>query len=365
MVSGVEFFRRQEVKDVLAFARLVENPKDDAAFSRIVNVPRRGVGEGSLERLRERATAARTSLAEAAADAPELPRKAREGLASLLATLERLRALPRSPVAPLLDAVVRETGYRDDLLARDDDVERSRAENVAELLAAADEADAAFPGQDLRAFLERASLASDQDAYEEGSGRVSLMTAHAAKGLEFDRVVIAAAEEGCFPHERNAHAPEEVEEERRLFYVAMTRARERLAVTHAAWRQGWQGAGRRRPSRFLDDVPEDLVEVVDRTGFLGARGRRDLAWSRGRTSWGVPPEGPPDGDDETVWRRGAAEELRPGDLVTHTHFGHGRVAALSGTGRDLRVTVDFEDVGTKTILWEYACLARRNDDARD
>jgi DNA helicase-2/ATP-dependent DNA helicase PcrA len=344
------------VKDVLAYARLLENPKDDSAFLRIANVPRRGVGAGSLSRLRDRATAAGTSVAEAArGDLPDLPKRAREGLAALADVLDRLRALPRSPLRPLFEAILAETGYEQALRESDDELERARAENLVELVGAADEADRLRPGEDLRAFLERASLVSDQDAWDPDAARVSLMTVHAAKGLEFERVVLAAAEDGVFPHERNLGSPEEVEEERRLFYVAMTRAKERLVVTHCAWRPSWQGAGTRKPSRFLDDVPDDLVTVVDRTGVAGAGTRRsDLAWSKGGGSWGVPIDSD---QGEAVFER-EAEALRPGDRVSHAAFGEGRVAALSGAGRNLRVTVDFDEAGTRTILWEYARLTR-------
>ncbi len=382
MVSGVAFWQRREVKDLLAYARLVENPRDDAAFSRVVNVPRRGVGQRSLEALRARATERGVSLAEAAAlDVPGVSGKARTGLDALLACLARLRALPRAPVAPLIEAIADQTGYRSDLSGRDDPIESSRVENVDELVHAAALSDQERPEDGLRSFVERASLASEQDGWDARAERVSLMTVHAAKGLEFRGVVLVGAEDGWFPHARNANDADDVEEERRLFYVAMTRARERLALTHARLRFTYRRMEVREPSPFLACIPDDALAVTDRTGYpLSSRpraGRGVLAPRRPvRPDAGLDPsaddgfvrEAPDDG--EAVYPRGRAERggddeavPRPGERVLHPHFGPGRMVARSGQGPDLRVVVDFDGLGTKTILWTYARLTRMPGDA--
>jgi len=433
VVSGTEFFQRKEVKDVLAYARLLENPRDEAAFSRVVNAPRRGVGETSLARVRAIATERGVSVPEAATLAGDaVSGKARKGLDRLLACLARLRAWPKTPIGPLFEAIVTETGYRADLEGREDDLERSRVENVDELVSAAREADRTRPGITLSAFLETVALASEQDGFDEAAGRVSVMTVHAAKGLEFDGVVVLGAEEGWFPHARSADRPEDLEEERRLFYVAMTRARKRLALTHVGQRQGWQGVERRLPSRFLADVPDDLVEVRDGTGLYArdrARGERrgidDPRRARGFDAFDEPPAddacahdtgparppgrapqgdalrgraarglGDPRGgagssgagssgaarpdrtrdaprggraapaseDGDAVFERGASADAAcrpaPGDRVAHPYFGEGRLVSTSGTGSSQRVTVDFDAVGTKTILVAYAQLTR-------
>ncbi len=365
LVSGVEFFQRREVKDVLAYARLLENPHDEAAFARVVNAPRRGVGESSLARVRAHATAHGISVPEAAAAKVEgVSGKARAGLDRLLAALAALRLRPRSPVGPLLEAVADETGYRADLLGREDDLERSRVANVDELVGAARELDKAEPGLTLRDFLERVALASEQDGLDDASGKVSLMTVHAAKGLEFDGVVVLAAEEGSFPHARSADRPEEVEEERRLFYVALTRARKRLAWTHVVQREGWRGVERRQPSRFLSVVPAASVEVVDRTGYhVPLRARVEPPPRR----FAPPAEDAAAADDASVADasshdtvRASVEDVvpRPGERVAHPYFGEGRMVSSAGAGASLRVTVEFDGVGTKTILWSFARLAR-------
>ena len=379
VVSGVEFFQRREVKDVLAYARLLENPRDEAAFSRVVNVPRRGVGSGTMDRLRAHATALGVSLAEAAAgDVPGVARGGRAGLDAFRGLLERLRALPRDSVGDLLEAVARDTGYLDELLGSEDDLERMRSENVGELIAAARQMEREAP-LSLRDFLERTSLVSDQDAYDENAPRVSLMTVHAAKGLEFEGVVVVGAEEGWFPHARNADSEAGVEEERRLFYVALTRAKRRLAVTICAVRDAWKGLEPRLASPFWLDVPDDLVEVVDPRGVhLRERARRQALLS---TPWDSPGDDVPAGDDptgdggsgdagdsgagvvaeaETVLVRGGGVP-GPGDAVSHPFFGRGRLVATQGRGESLRVVVEFEAHGTKTLLWTYARLTREDD----
>jgi DNA helicase-2/ATP-dependent DNA helicase PcrA len=358
VVSGVEFFQRREVKDVLAYARLLENPRDEAAFLRVVNVPRRGIGDGALDRLRALATERGVSVPEVAHEpVPGASRRARDGLVRFLAVLARLRALPRAPVAPLLRAVLDESGYRDDLLSREDDLERSRVDNVDELVTAAREFDVE-EGGDLRLFLERASLVGEQDGWDEAGGRVSLMTVHAAKGLEFDRVVVVGAEEGLFPHARSLSTPGEVEEERRLFYVALTRARERLVVTMASERSAWRGLELRRPSRFWLDVPDALVDSVDRGGAWDrARARRERAEEEADPGLGGEATGPPAGED-AVFERGEGDVPAPGERVVHPYFGAGTMVSRSGSGSGLRVVVEFDAWGTKTIAWDYARLER-------
>ena len=368
MVSGVEFFQRREVKDVLAYARLVENPRDEAAFSRVINAPRRGVGETSLSRVRAHATARGISVPEAAAEkVAGVPARARAGLDRLLACLARLRLLPRSPLGPLFQAIATESGYRQDLLEREDDLERSRVENVDELVAAAHEADRLRPDTTLRDFLERTALVSDQDGWDDRAGRVSVMSTHAAKGLEFDGVVVVGAEEGWFPHARSVDRPEDLEEERRLFYVAMTRARRRLVLTHVAQREGWRGLERRQPSRFLSDVPDALVETRDTTG-LNPRERaraqaRAIEGVRRPSPWSVEEPGarldPEPAAPEAVWtREGEDDAPAVGDRVAHPYFGEGVLLSSSGSGAQRRVTIAFDGAGTKTILWSYARLTR-------
>jgi DNA helicase II / ATP-dependent DNA helicase PcrA len=369
VVSGIEFFQRREVKDVLAYARLLENPRDESAFLRVVNVPRRGIGDGALERMKVLATERGVSVPEVAHEkVPGASKRAQEGIVRFLAVLARLRGLPRAPVAPVLKAILEDTGYRADLASREDDIERFRVENVDELVTAAKEFDVE-EGGDLRLFLERASLVADQDAFDEATERVSLMTVHAAKGLEFDRVIVVGAEEGLFPHARSLSTPGEVEEERRLFYVALTRARERLVVTIASERSAWKGLELRRPSRFWLDVPDALVESVDRGGTWDrARARREQsAAESGEFAFDEPPpaEGSSHGDvtgapagEDAVFERGGDDVPAAGERVVHPYFGAGTLLSSSGRGAARRVVVEFDAWGTKTIAWDYARLER-------
>ncbi|MBL9085970.1 MAG: ATP-binding domain-containing protein, partial [Planctomycetia bacterium] len=312
-------------------------------------------------------------------------KKARAALDAFFEVLLRLRARPRAPVGPLVQAIVGESGYRRELLLLEDEVERSRVENVDELVAAAHEADRLDPTTTLEAFLERTALVAEQDGLEAGAPRVSLMTVHAAKGLEFDGVVVVGAEEGWFPHARSTDRAEEVEEERRLFYVAMTRARRRLALTHAQQRESWNGLERRLPSRFLLDVPDELVAVRDPSGtYARGRARAEVAatakarpFGRGARFGGAaedvvddavddaPDELPAvarpaeaDADVGPVVARGEAAGVRVGERVAHPYFGHGEVVAATGSGPSSRVTVAFDEAGTRTMLWTLANLTR-------
>jgi DNA helicase-2/ATP-dependent DNA helicase PcrA len=333
IVAGVEFFQRREVKDLLAYARLLTNPRDEAAFFRVLNVPRRGVGDRSVEVIRRAARERGLSAPEAAAGATGLPAAAARGLAEFLALLAELRARPPAPVGPLLKEIVERTGYRESLVDPRDQVGIGRAENVDELLTFAHEFDAAEGGAGLPEFVERTSLVSDQDGWVGAGGRASLMSVHAAKGLEFDFVVVAGAENGAFPHLRNAEDRAAEEEERRLFYVALTRARRRLWITSAGWRMGWRGVGEARfPSPYLRDIPP------------GAADRRQVA--------------PSEPADEASFLREESLPYGVGDRVRHPHFGVGVLLDTEGSGPGLRVTVDFESFGRKQMLATYARLER-------
>ncbi len=350
VVAGTEFFQRREVKDALSYARLITNPRDEAAFSRIVNVPRRGVGAASLQRLRAYAIREELALTEAAPHAEKagVSKRARGGLQRFLDLLTRVRAMPRAPVAPILEALLEGSGYRASLEDSGDDLDRSRLENVDELVAYAREFDAKEAEGDLQAFLERAALVSDQDGYVGGTGRVSLMSVHAAKGLEFPCVLIAGAEMGYFPHARSLGEDAGEEEERRLFYVAMTRAQDALAVSHAVRRQTYMGEEHRAPSPYLGDIPEERLE------------RRDLAtWSGHRSLFDAPEPSyapPPQDDADVVRDTGLGLEV--GERVLHPYFGPGRLEAVGGGGGDARVTVDFDDHGVKQLLLRHARLEK-------
>ncbi len=351
IVAGTEFFQRREVKDVLSYARLIANPRDEAAFTRIVNVPRRGVGATSIQRLRDFALARELALTDAAPRAEEagVSKRARGGLQRLLELFAKVRAMPRAPVAPILEALLEGSGYRATLEDSADDLDRSRLENVDELVAYAREFDAKEASGDLQSFLERAALVSDQDGYVGESGRVSLMSVHAAKGLEFPCVLIAGAEMGYFPHARSLGEDAGEEEERRLFYVAMTRAQDELAVSHAVRRQTYMGEEHRAPSPYILDIPEDRLERRDLATWSGASSLFDQP-----SATGYAP--PPDDDVSVVRETGLGLEV--GERVLHPYFGPGRLEEVGGGGADARVTVDFDVHGRKQLLLRHARLER-------
>lgn len=350
VVAGVEFFQRREVKDVLAYARLLINPRDEAAYMRVVNVPRRGVGATSLKRLAAFAQEREMALLEASVH-PEhgVGGRARKGLQEFAGLIESVRRQSLSPVAPVLEAIVRAAGYREMLLEAQDDIERSRVENVDELLAYAREFDEKTPEGDLVSFLERTSLVSDQDAVEEGTGRVSLMSVHAAKGLEFPCVIVAGAEMGLFPHERSVAEPGGEEEERRLFYVALTRAQDELALTHCAQRMRFTGPDWCTPSPYLRDMPPECVEDDSRAGTAAPRA------FEAQEHMGDLARDLPD-DAGSVRETSAAWSV--GERVRHPYFGEGRLESLRGSGSEMRVTVEFDLVGRKQLLMQYARLEK-------
>jgi DNA helicase-2/ATP-dependent DNA helicase PcrA len=346
VVAGTEFFQRREVKDVLAYARLVANPRDEAAFLRAVNTPRRGIGKASLARIRERALRDGVPLWEAAS-VPDLglAKRAQRGLDRFLGIVRRAQAMPRAPVAAILVALIEATGYRDMLADSADELERNRVENVDGFVAHAREYDKSEPDGDLQGFLERTALVSDQDGYEGEQGVVSLMSVHAAKGLEFSCVFIGGAEDGYFPHARSQAEIAGEEEERRLFYVAMTRARESLTMTYAARRQTYMGEVRPDVSPYLHDVPADHVVQEDLASSFGAP-----AWSAAEFA------AQPQGGTDFVREIGAGFAV--GERVHHPFFGAGRLHAVGGRGEDTRLTVDFDEVGRKQFLLRYARLEK-------
>ena len=365
IVAGTEFFQRREVKDVLAYARLVENPRDEAAFLRAVNVPRRGVGAASLTKLRMHALANGLSLLDAArapADAGVRGRAAK-GLKSFVDLMDAATRLPKVGIAKVLETLIEGSGYRSALADSPDELERSRVENIEELVAYAREYVKKVPEGTLTTFLERTSLVSDQDGYDQGVSAVNLMSVHAAKGLEFPCVLIVGAEEGYFPHARNADDPAAVEEERRLFYVAMTRARDALVISYTASRQTYQGPDQRRPSSYLGDIPDTVIDERDLAYAHGGGG-----WQAARPRWAVQDEAsdsafeePADfggaGDDVPVVREHASGYV-VGERVRHAYFGDGVLEALSGRGGETRLTVAFDSHGRKQFLLRYAHLEK-------
>ncbi len=348
VVGGTRFFDRREIRDVLAYLRAVANPGDEVSLRRILNTPRRGVGDTTVGRLLAFAAEKGVGFAEALANA-ELAGasgKALAGIRGLLALLEEVRSsdLVTRPPDNLIQVILERTGYSDTLEAeiaiggsRAIDAE-GRVENLAELMNVASE------HEDLESFLESTALVAATDVLDDGAS-VSLMTLHSAKGLEFRVVFLTGMEEGIFPHAQTLSEPDELEEERRLCYVGLTRARERLYLTHTWSRLLFGRIQQSFPSRFMKEIPEELIRDVEEGVVIGG-GQR----SRAGTHPAVQAAGATTGAE----RLG----LAPGDRVVHARFGEGVVLEVEGVGADERATIRFPDKGDKRFLVALSPLER-------
>jgi DNA helicase-2/ATP-dependent DNA helicase PcrA len=378
IVGGVRFYERREIQDVLAYLRLISNPQDSAAFERVVNLPRRGVGDTTVAALRALAEREGVSLLEAVApaqDSSEIPAGGRRGLERFAALIQDFSARAvRLSVGPLIEELVKELGLLEHL-RREGPEGEDRADNVQELVAGAmdfearmeDEWEGESPDRftELDLFLQQVALVTDLDAHNARAEAVTLMTLHNAKGLEYPAVFIAGLEDGLFPLSRAYDEPSELEEERRLFYVGITRAEDRLFLTWARERRRAGDFMICRVSPFVEDVPAELVEV-ERSARLQreddayrAQGRRPRGdgpggWRGEESKWESPPE-PDDFPDDLNQDRA---RLVRGERVVHATFGSGTIVEVSGFGRDLRVVVQFDSVGVKRLLARYAELER-------
>jgi DNA helicase II / ATP-dependent DNA helicase PcrA len=350
VVGGTRFYDRREVKDMLAYLRAVANPDDEVSFKRIVNVPKRGVGDTSVARLDKWAREHGVTFADAVqqAEVAGVTGKALAGLRDLQGLLVDLRGqAEEGGPAGLLAAVAERTGYIDELLAEHSVEAAGRIENIEELIGAAREADS------LDGFLEQVSLISDVDEVDGDESRVTLMTLHTAKGLEYPVVFIVGMEEGVFPHLRSLGEPDEMEEERRLAYVGITRARERLYLSHAWCRSLWGQTQYNQPSRFLQEIPEALVRIVGSDRRSSARlsdvsGRDRIVEAAMRRAKTGPVHGT---GAETLG-------LRAGETVVHAKWGEGVVIEVMGEGERAEARVRFPSVGEKHLALSLAPLKR-------
>jgi ATP-dependent DNA helicase UvrD/PcrA len=344
IVGGVRFYERREVKDLLAYLRLAVNPTDDVAFRRAIAAPSRGIGKATLDRLTESARARGVSLLAASAGPPtELTAKARRALEDFGKLIARLAERRGSLAVPaLIDEVAAASGYRDALKAERTAEAEARLENIEELVAASEEfmatrQAAGLAEVDVEAFLDSVALVADVDALDEKAQGVTLMTLHSAKGLEFPLVFLTGMEEGVFPHSRSMDDPEELEEERRLCYVGITRAERRMWLSYALHRR-IQGYGLGEPSRFLLEVPEDQIVLLN-------AGRSEPVIPRLPAAARLPAE--PE-DDDLPFRVGA--KLR------HARWGEGLLVGIQREGADVIATVHFASVGRKRLSLKYAHL---------
>ena len=383
IIGGVRFYERKEIKDLLAYLRLVMNPHDDVSFRRVVNVPTRGIGKTVIEALEavnldvddqlttplfavglQPITSSRSMWARllAGLEKREVPNRALtalRGFRDLIAGLTTECASASVSIA--LGLVMDRTGYLKDLREERSEEAEARIENLMELVSAAREYETRESDPTLGGFVDRLSLLSEADeAQGKKDAHVWMMTMHAAKGLEFPVVIVAGLEEGLFPHSRSTEDEEELEEERRLCYVGLTRARERLILTSAARRRVFGDYQSTEPSRFLDEIPPDLmrrIEPVVAPSWNSTRYETKNPYARrfGQSNRKKEVEPTPFASYENE-DQSSSSGLRVGRRVRHKQFGVGSIMAIEDQGDDTRVTVKFNAVGTKKLLARYANL---------
>jgi DNA helicase II / ATP-dependent DNA helicase PcrA len=388
IVNGVEFYQRKEIKDVLAYLHLVNNPQNDLALLRIINTPTRGIGAKTIERLQEHARRHRLTLLEAARESgliESINKRTATQIAKFVAAYDRMSLRAGGPLYEMLDCVLQESAYRSWLLESGSEEDQERAANVDELLTAAMEFDRQHPEADqaLELFLEQAALVADTDALDAAQERVTLMTMHAAKGLEFPSVYIIAAEQGLLPHERSTEDPDKFEEERRLLFVGITRAKQELQVSCAQYR-AFRGDRRPTiPSQFLMELPREELSYSEPAGFdLDEENdefdgfadehddeepprRRGSVWSDDEFVQDAPAEYDEYSADGAAPRRsprsgggdsgGRGPLFLPGMMVWHPDYGTGVVVATSGSGMKRKAQVHFGQTGEVKLFLLAHC----------
>lgn len=371
MVGSVRFYDRREIKDLIAYLRVIYNPRDTLSLLRIINVPRRGLGPTSIARMMETAEEYRISLFEVITDAqllsmiPKLSAKVKLALEEFAAMIFTFMGqLGTRPIHEIVEDVTETSGYAAALEEEKKEDNRDRIENLREFISVAKNFDdgAAEGENGLADFLAQIALISDVDQTEQSDGTVTLMTFHAAKGLEFPAVFMAGMEEGLFPHSRTLLDDTEIEEERRTCYVGITRAERRLYLTYARQRTIYGRTEMSRPSRFLAEIPEELVEHKEADFFGGTDlrapsniwGERSTRTERKR--YMPPPQHT--AADGSVIRPDVSAAFQAGDAVRHSKWGDGRIVAISGSGEDAELSIAFPGEGIKKFVQKYAPILK-------
>ena len=357
VVGGVRFYERKEVKDLLAYLRVLANPNDEVSLRRIINVPKRGIGDRALDCVDLFAQKEFTSFWQGlhrANEIEEMPARAGASVHEFLSMISALRVLVEAKVRPsvIIEAVLEQSGLLAELSASKDPQDEVRVENLKELVAVSleyEERPFESLGEDeeisLSGFLEQVSLVADADEIPDGAdhgGVVTLMTLHTAKGLEFPTVFLTGLEDGIFPHSRTLGEKNEIEEERRLAYVGLTRAEQRLYLTRAEYRSSWGAPSYNPPSRFLEEIPDDVIEwrntTVTKLRVPSATARRNFSAPAPRATG----------------KKSETLDLAVGERVSHDTFGLGTVVSLSGEGDRAEATINFGTFGEKRLLLRYA-----------
>ena len=350
VVGGVRFYERKEVKDLLAYLRVLVNPDDEVSLRRIINTPKRGIGDRALDSIDEIAKQGSISFWQALtrSTSSDLSPRANSSIQAFVSMMIALQVLVEAnrPPATIAAAILEQSGLLEELRNSHDPQDEVRVENLEELVAVIEEYEERIvtdgESPTLAGFLEEVSLVADADEIPEGEdhgGVVTLMTLHTAKGLEFPTVFLTGMEEGVFPHSRTLGEKKELEEERRLAYVGLTRARERLYLSRAEYRSAWGAPNYNPPSRFLEEIPENLIE-----------------WNKSASGFVTPPitrkkfSTPP----RPTGKQSNSLQLAIGDRVSHDTFGLGTVISVSGEGEKAEATINFGSYGEKRLLLRYA-----------
>ena len=373
IIGGTRFYERREIMDVLAYLRLISNPRDAGAFDRIVNYPRRGIGDTSRTALLAWAAEKRISPLEAAAIADQCPAlrgAAASSLRKFADLIQRYTALASHlKVGELVEKLIEEIGMLDALREEGPEGE-DRIENVRELVAGAHEyqntepaepEDEAVATTSLDQFLQRVSLITDVDRHDPEANTVTLMTLHNAKGLEYPIVFISGLEDGLFPLARAYDEPDELEEERRLFYVGLTRAEKKVYLTYARTRRRAGEVLACIPSSFLNAIPQNLIEPKVTKALGRVRYQGEMGWRERMGSNRFNPQRREEPDNGTYIDYSDAQDAPrfvKGERVRHPQFGRGTIRELSGFGQDLKAVIDFESVGRKKVVVRYANLQK-------
>ena len=365
MVGGHKFYDRKEIKDILAYLNVLANPQDSISFERIVNSPKRGIGPGSIEKLRSFASLHEWPLLEAAqnVDLSNIGGKAGQQLGTFGEMIQEVtQMIPYLTVTELTKEVLDRSGYLEDLKIQNTLEAQARIENLEEFLTVTQEFDKQFeqqneedadaPEEKLTVFLNDLALVSDIDNLEEDASQVTLMTLHAAKGLEFPVVFLIGLEEGVFPLSRALMEESELEEERRLAYVGITRAEEALYLTNAFSRTLYGRTQYNRPSRFVEEIDQELLEIegMRPTPKKTPVFAKKTAYSYKQPETAVVPSKSATGGENNNWK--------PGDKVKHKKWGLGTVVRVSGTSKDLELDVAFPSQGVKRLLAAFAPIEK-------
>ena len=349
MVGGTKFYDRKEIKDVLAYLRVLYNPFDDLSLLRIINVPKRSIGATTVSKLQDYARTNGTSLFMTLTQlhlVDSIKGKTKEKLEEFGILIFTLVAeMDDKSVLDILEAILDRTGYLSQLEESIDPQDQARAENIGELLSVAKDFQDTNPTGTVEDFLEQVALVNDVDSFEQEESKVTLMTLHAAKGLEFPIVFLCGLEEGLFPHSRTLMNPEEIEEERRLAYVGITRAEKELFISNATTRTVFGRTSAYLPSRFIDEIPSELIDGLRAKRKVPDDIKRHVPQHMSVTSRPVT---------KPIIRNEVIADWKIGDTALHSKWGNGKVVGVDGQGAGMKLTIEFPTQGVRVVMAKFA-----------